>query len=147
VDDDVRLATPDARRLAGVWKRAEMVVGAGPDAGTHIDDAQPGYYIFTPRSFVGNYVSAFAPREPLPPRADDEAWGRNYTSFVSFGGTFTLREGVLVLRATASQNPNNMQGRPFQSIDVTWEGEDTVWFVYTNSAGIQNRTRLVRVAD
>ena len=39
-----------------------------------------------------------------------------------------------------------MRGPPFQTIDVEWEGED-VWLIYTNSAGTQNRTRLVRVAD
>lgn len=146
VDDDIRLATDAARRLAGVWRRAEMIVGAGPDAGTHIDDAQPGYYIFTPRSFVGTYVSAFAPRPPLGKNPTDEAWGKAAASFISFGGTYTLRDDVLVLRANVAQNPNTMQGRPFQSIDVKWEGED-VWFIYTNSAGIENRTRLVRVAD
>lgn len=146
VDDDIRLATDAARRLAGVWRRAEMIVGAGPDAGRHVDDAQPGYYIFTPRSFVGTYVSAFAPRPLLGKKPDVEAWGRNYSSFVSFGGTYTLRDDVLVLRANVSQNPNTMQGRPFQSIDVKWEGED-VWLIYRNSAGVENRTRLVRVAD
>lgn len=146
VDDDARLATESARRLAGVWRRTEMVIGSGPDAGTHVADMQPGYYIFTPRSFVGNYVSAFAPRPPIGNVQTDEAWGGNYESFVSFAGTHTLRDGVLVLRATASQNPNTMLGRPFQAIDVKWEGED-VWFVYTNAAGIENRTRLVRVAD
>jgi len=146
VDDDARLATAAARRLAGVWRRAEMIVGAGPDAGRHVDDAQPGFYLFTPRSFVGNYVSTFAPRPPLGKKPTDEAMGKNYQSFISFAGTFTLRDDVLVLAAIASQNPNNMRGRPFQSIDVKWEGED-VWFIYTNSEGVQNRTRLVRVAD
>jgi hypothetical protein len=146
VDQDMDLATPAAQRLAGVWRRAEMVVGAGPDAGTHIDDAQPGYYIFSPRSFVGTYVSSFAPRPSLVGNNTDEAWGENYLSFVSFGGTYTLRDDVLVLRASVSQNPNTMLGRPFQSIDVQWEGED-VWFIYRNSAGAENRTRLVRVPD
>ncbi len=146
VDDDVRLATQAARRLAGVWRRAEMIVGSGPDEGAHVDDIQPGYYIFTPRSFIGTYVSAFAPRPLLGDNPTDEAWGKNFTSFVSFAGTFALRDGVLILRATVSHNPGNMQGRPFQSIDVKWEGED-VWFIYTNAAGIENRTRLVRVPD
>lgn len=146
VDDDARLATADARKLAGVWRRAEMIVGAGPDAGRHVDDAQPGFYLFTPRSFVGNYVSVFAPRPALGKKPTDEAMGQNYDSFVSFAGTFTLREDVLVLAATVSQNPNTMRGRPFQSIDVKWEGED-VWFIYTNSEGVENRTRLVRVPD
>ena len=82
----------------------------------------------------------------LPRNPTEEAWGKNYESFTSFAGTYTLREDVLVFRATASQNPNNMLGRPFQSIDVKWDGED-VWFIYTNSAGTQNRTRLVRVPD
>lgn len=146
VDDDVRLASAAARRLAGVWRRAEMIVGAGPDAGAHVDDMQPGYYIFTPRAFVGTYVSSFAPRPPLSANPTDEALGRNYASFVSFGGTYALRDGELILRGMVSQNPSNMQGRPFQSIKVEWEGED-VWFIYTNAAGVQNRTRLVRVAD
>lgn len=146
VDDDVRLATEGARRLAGVWRRAEMIVGSGPDAGPHSDDMQPGYYIFTPRAFVGTYVSAFAPRPPLGNNPTDDAWGKNYTSFVSFGGTYALRDGVLILRGAVSANPGNMQGRPFQSINVQWEGED-VWFIYTNAAGIENRTRLVRVPD
>jgi hypothetical protein len=146
VDADERLATEAALRLVGVWRRAEMIVGAGPDAGRHLEDAQPGLYIFTPRAFVGNYVSAFAPRPLLTKTPTDEAMGRNYRSFVSFGGKFTLRDDVLVLSAISSQNPNNMRGRPFQSIDVTWEGED-VWFIYTNAEGVQNRTRLVRVPD
>ncbi len=146
VDQDMALATPDAQRLAGVWRRAEMVIGAGPDAGTHKDDAQPGFYIFTPRAFIGTYVSSFVPRPLLGSAPTDEAWGANYQSFVSFGGAYTLRDDVLVLRATVSQNPNTMLGRPFQAIDVKWEGED-VWFIYRNSAGVENRTRLVRVAD
>ena len=146
VDDDARLATDAARRLAGVWRRAEMIVGAGPDAGRHVDDAQPGFYLFTPRFFVGNYVSVFSPRPPLGNLITDEAMGKNYNSFVSFAGTFTLRDDVLVLAAIVSQNPNTMRGRPFQSIDVTWEGED-VWFIYKNAEGVENRTRLVRVPD
>ncbi len=146
VDDDVRLATMAARRLVGVWRRTEMVVGAGPDAGTHIDDAQPGFYIFSPRSFVGTYVSAFAPRPQLPTNPTPEAMGQSYQSFVSFAGTYTLRKDELVLTPVVSQNPNDMRGPPFLSIKVEWEGED-VWFIYTNSAGTQNRTRLVRVTD
>lgn len=146
VDDDARLASQAARRLAGVWRRAEMIVGSGPDEGRHVDDVQPGYYIFTPRSFIGTYVSSFAPRPLLSADPPDAEWGRNYASFVSFGGAYALRNGELILRATAAQNPNNMRGRPFQSIKVEWEGDD-VWFVYANAAGIQNRTRLVRVPD
>ncbi len=146
VDDDARLATAGAQKLAGVWRRAEMIVGAGPDAGRHVDDAQPGFYLFTPRSFVGNYVSVFAPRPPLGKALTDEVMGENYNAFVSFAGTFTLREDVLVLAAVVSQNPNTMRGRPFQSIDVQWEGED-VWFIYKNAEGVENRTRLVRVPD
>lgn len=146
VDDDVRLATMAARRLVGVWRRAEMVVGSSTDAGTHIDDAQPGFYIFSPRSFVGTYVSTFAPRPPLGKKPSDEAMAQNYESFVSFAGTYTLKDDELVLTPVATLNPNNMRGRPYQTIDVKWEGED-VWFIYTNSVGTQNRTRLVRVAD
>jgi hypothetical protein len=146
IDDDVRLATRAAQRLVGVWRRAEMVVGSGPDAGTHVDDAQPGFYIFSPRSFVGTYVSAFAPRAPLGDNPTLETMGRNYQSYVSFAGTHTLRDGKLVLTPVVSQNPNDMRGPPYLSIDVEWEGED-VWFIYTNSAGTQNRTRLVRVPD
>jgi hypothetical protein len=146
VDDDVRLATMAARRLVGVWRRAEMVVGAGPDAGTHVDDAQPGLYIFSPRSFVGTYVSTFAPRPLLGKNPSLEAMGQNYDAFVSFAGTYTLRDDELVLTPVVSQNPNNMRGPPFQTIKVQWEGED-VWFIYTNSAGTQNRTRLVRVEE
>lgn len=146
VDDDVRLATMAARRLVGVWRRAEMVVGSGPDAGTHVDDAQPGFYVFSPRSFVGTYVSSFAPRPQLGDNPTPEAMGQNYQSFASFAGTYTLREGELALTPVVSQNPNDMRGPPYLSIKVEWEGED-VWFIYTNSAGIQNRTRLVRVPD
>ena len=145
VEDETRI-TPEARRLAGVWRRAEMVVGAGPDAGTHVTDMQPGYYIFTPASFGANYVSSFAPRPPLSANPTDEERDKVFTPFASFAGNFTVKNDVLTFTPLVTKNPNNMRGRPFQPIKLEWSGND-VWFIYTGVDGTQNRTRLSPVTD
>jgi hypothetical protein len=144
--DDRVIVSPQAQRLKGVWRRAEMNVGAGPSAGAHLDDMQPGYYIFDPPFFAGNFVSAFAPRPALGENATDADRGRVFTSFASFAGTYTVNSDVLVFRPLVTLDPNNMRGRPFQPIQVEWAGED-VWFIYTGSDGVQNRVRLTPVQD
>lgn len=144
--EDQTQVTEESRRLQGVWRRAEMVVGAGPDAGTHVADMQPGYYIFTPTHFVSNYVSSFAPRPPLGDAPTDTEYGAVFTPFASFGGAYTVEKNVLTFLPIVTKNPNNMRGRPFQSIQVEWAGDD-VWFIYTGIDGTQNRTRLTPVKD
>ncbi len=147
VDDRAGAASPAAVRLPGVWKRTEMVVGTGPDAGTHITDGQPGYYIFTRGAYVGTYVSSFAPRPSLGKAPTDEALGKNFTSFVSFAGAYSVKDDELSLTPVVAQNPNSMLGRrPFQAIGLKWAGEDA-WLIYKSSTGAENRTRLVRVPD
>ncbi len=145
--EDETKVTPESQRLQGVWRRAEMVVGSGPDAGTHVADMQPGYYIFTPTHFAANYVSSFAPRPLLSEAPTDTERGGVFGAFTSFGGTYTVDDkNVLILVPIVTKNPNNMRGRPFQSIQIEWAGSD-VWFIYTGADGTQNRTRLTPVAD
>jgi hypothetical protein len=144
--DDPLRASPEALRLKGVWRRTEMIVGAGPDAGPHLDDMQPGFYIFDPPYFSGNFVTGFAPRLALSDNATDADRGRAFAPFASFAGTYTVDEDELVFRPLVTLNPNNMRGRPFQPIKVEWADPD-VWFVYTGANGIQNRVRLTPVAD
>jgi hypothetical protein len=143
---DVAPVSPEARRLKGVWRRAEMTIDTGEDKGTHLDDMQPGYYVFDPPYFSGNFVSAFAPRPLLGKKATDADRGKAFAPFVSFAGTYTLSNNVLVFRPLVTQNPNNMRGIPFQSIKTEWAGED-VWLIYTSREGRQNRVRLARVPD
>ena len=126
--------------------QAEMIVGAREDAGRHVDDMQPGYYIFSPPYFAGNFVSAFAPRAALPATATEADMGRTFAPFASFAGTYTLTDHELIFRPLVTMNPNNMRGRPFQSIRTQWEGED-VWLIYTGVDGTQNRVRLTRVTE
>lgn len=144
--EDLTKVTPESARLQGVWRRAEMIVGAGPDAGAHVADMQPGYYIFTPTHFVANYVSSFMPRPPLGDAPTETEYGAVFTPFASFGGTYTVEKDVLTFLPMVSKNPNNMRGRPFQSIQVEW-ADDDVWFIYTGMDGTQNRTRLTPVKD
>jgi hypothetical protein len=143
---DLLTVSPEAQRLQGVWRRAEMVVGAGADKGTHVDDMQPGYYIFSPPYFAGNFVSGFAPRPLLSEKPTDEEFGKVFAPFASFAGTYTVDDDVLTFRPLVTMNPNNMRGRPFQPIRTEWAGED-VWFIYTSLDGRQNRVRLIRVPD
>lgn len=143
---DPAKVTTESRKLQGVWRRAEMVVGSGPDAGTHVADMQPGYYVFTPNHFASNYVSSFVPRPPLGDTPTNIEYGAVFTPFVSFGGTYTVEKDVLTLLPIVTKDPNNMRGRPFQSIRLEWAGSD-VWFIYTGSDGVQNRTRLTPVED
>lgn len=138
--------TPQAQRLKGVWRRAEMSVGKGANAGVHRDDMQPGYYIFDPPFFAGNFVSAFGPRSALDATATDADRGRAFAPFASFAGSYTVKNDVLVFRPLVTMNPNNMRGRPFQPIEVEWADQD-VWFIYTGADGAQNRVRLTRVED
>jgi hypothetical protein len=138
--------SPEAQRLQGVWRRAEMVVGAREDKGTHVDDVQPGYYIFSPPYFAGNFVSAFAPRPLLSEKPTDEELGKVFAPFASYAGTYMVNDNVLVYRPLVTMNPDNMRGRPFQPIRIEWAGED-VWFIYTSLDGRQNRVRLARVPD
>jgi hypothetical protein len=145
--EDQTKVTNEARRLQGVWRRAEMIVGSGPDAGAHVANMQPGYYIFTPTYFVANYVSSFAPRPFLSEAPTEAEYGGIFGAFVSFGGTYTVDDkDTLVLSPIVTKNPNNMRGRPFQSIKLEWAGND-VWFIYTGADGTQNRTRLTPVTD
>jgi hypothetical protein len=147
LSDDRLKVSPAAARLKGVWRRAEMIVGAGEEKGRHVDDMQPGYYIFSPPTFAGNFVSAFAPRPLLGEAPTDADLGKAFTPFASFAGTYTVDDkDVLVLHPLVTMNPNNMRGRPYQSIKTEWAGED-VWFIYTGVDGIQNRVRLTRVPD
>lgn len=146
LDGDMITISPEAERLRGVWRRVEMTIDSGEDAGTHVDDMQPGYYIFSPPYFAGNYVSTFAPRPALSAKPADAELGRVLDGFSSFAGTYTVREGVLIFRPLVAKNPDNMRGRPFQAIATEWAGED-VWFIYTSQDGRQNRVRLTRVQD
>jgi len=143
---DLLPVSPEAQRLKGVWRRAEMTIDTGEDKGTHLDDMQPGYYVFSPPYFAGNFVSAFAPRPLLGKKPTDAQLGKAFAPFVSFAGTYTLSNNVLVFRPLVTQNPNNMRGLPFQSIKTEWAGED-IWLIYTSREGRQNRVRLARVAD
>lgn len=144
-DDNLKVS-PDAEKLRGVWRRAEMIVGAREDSGRHVDDMQPGYYIFAPPYFAGNFVSAFAPRPPPGENASEADRGRAFAPFASFAGTYSLMDNTLVFHPLVTMNPNNMRGRPFQSIRTQWAGED-IWLIYTGVDGTQNRVRLTRVAD
>ena len=56
-------------------------------------------------------------------------------------GTYTLDDSTLVFRPLVSMNPNNMRGRPFQSIRTEWAGDD-IWLIYTGAEGVQNRCLL-----
>jgi hypothetical protein len=145
-DADLLPVSPESRRLKGVWRRAEMTIDAGEDKGRHVEDMQPGYYVFDPPYFAGNFVSAFAPRPLLGKKPTDADRGKAFAPFVSFAGTYTLSDNVLVFRPLVTQNPNNMRGLPFQSIKTEWAGED-VWLIYTSREGRQNRVRLARVED
>ena len=69
-----------------------------------------------------------------------------FAPFASFAGTYTLTDHELIFRPLVTMNPNNMRGRPFQSIRTQWEGED-VWLIYTGVDGTQNRVRLTRVTE
>jgi hypothetical protein len=144
--DEALPVSPQAQRLKGVWRRTEMIVGSGPNAGTHLDDMQPGYYIFDPPFFAGNFVTGFVPRPALSDTATDADRGKVFTPFASFAGSYTVKDDVLVFRPLVTMNPNNMRGRPFQSIKTEWADQD-LWFIYTGADGTQNRVRLTRVPD
>ena len=144
-DEDVQLS-PAQQRMQGAWRRVEKLVDRGPEAGRHLEDIQPGYYIFMGDKFVGNFVTAFSPRPLAAAEATDEELGAIFGPYTSFGGNFDIDpQGVLVLWPAVTLNPNNMRGRPFQSIQMEWEGDD-VWFVYTGTDGAENRTRLTKVS-
>jgi len=144
--NDVATVSPEAERLRGVWRRVEMIVGAKENAGRHLDDMQPGYYIFAPPYFAGNFVSAFAPRPLLGPKPTEAEMGKAFEPFASFSGTYTITDGELVFRPLVTMNPSNMRGRPFRSIRTQWAGDD-IWLIYTGLDGTQNRVRLTRVPD
>ncbi len=144
--DEALQVSPQAQRLKGVWRRTEMIVGAGANAGAHLDDMQPGYYIFDPPFFAGNFVTGFAPRAALGDKATDADRGKAFAPFASFAGSYTVKDDVLVFRPLVTMNPNNMRGRPFQPIQIEWADQD-VWFIYTGADGTQNRVRLTRVED
>ena len=146
LDPGVLEISPDAAKLKGVWRRAEMIIGTGENAGAHSSDMQPGYYIFAPPYFAGAFVSAFAPRAPLGDTPAEAELGKAFTQFTSFAGTYTLTDGTLVFRPLVSMNPNSMRGRPFQSIATKWEADD-LWLIYTGNDGAQNRVRLARVQE
>lgn len=146
LDPSVLEVSADAAKLKGVWRRAEMIIGTGENAGAHSSDMQPGYYIFAPPYFAGAFVSSFAPRTPLGDAPTEADLGKAFTQFTSFAGTYTLTEGTLVFRPLVSMNPNSMRGRPFQSIETNWAGDD-LWLIYTGNDGAQNRVRLTRVAE
>ncbi len=136
------------QKLQGVWRRVEKVVDRGVEAGRHLETIQPGYYIFLDDKFVANFVSAFAPRTPAPLEATDEELGQVYGPYSSFGGRFDVEgNDLLTFWPAVTLNPNNMRGRPFQSINLEWQDDGDVWFVYTSTDGAQNRTRLTRVSD
>lgn len=144
--EDTTPPTEEARKLQGVWRRAEMIVGTGADAGRHFEDMQPGFYVFTPNYFAANFVSAFAPRPGLSAAPTETEMGTVLGPFASFGGEYAVDGDKLTLKPIVTKDPNNMRGRPFQPIELAWEGSD-VWFIYTGSDGTQNRTRLTPVAD
>lgn len=144
--EDASRPSEGARKLQGVWRRSEMIVGTGPDTGRHFDDMQPGFYIFTPNYFAANFVSTFAPRPALSQAPTETEMGTVLGPFASFGGEYTVEGNKLTLKPIVTKDPNNMRGRPFQPIELEWEGND-VWFVYTGADGTQNRTRLTPVAD
>jgi hypothetical protein len=146
LQDDALTVSAEAARLRGVWRRAEMVIDSGEDMGAHVDDMQPGFYIFAPPYFAGNYVTSFAPRPELGERPADAEVGRVYGAFASFAGTYKVEDNVLVFRPLVAKNPSNMRGRPFQSIKTEWAGDD-VWLIYTREDGRENRVRLTRIED
>lgn len=145
-DQGVQLSAGE-ERLQGVWRRVEKIVDRGEEAGRHLDDMQPGYYIFLGDKFVANFVSSFEPRPAPPDEPTDEEMGTVYSAYSSFGGRFDVdEEGILQFWPAVTLNPNNMRGRPFQSIETEWADNGDVWFVYTGSDGAQNRTRLTKVS-
>jgi hypothetical protein len=107
---------------------------------------QPGYYIFDPPFFAGNFVSGFAPRLALGENATNADRGKAFAPFASFAGTYTVDDDELVFRPLVTMNPNNMRGRPFQPIRIEWADPD-VWFIYTGADSVQNRVRLTPVED
>jgi hypothetical protein len=146
LDSNILDVSPDMEKLRGIWRRAEVVVGVGEEAGGHTADVQPGYYVFSPPYFAGVFVSSFSPRPLLDDNPTDADMGKAFAPFAGFAGTYTLTDGTLVLRPLVAMKPNNMRGRPFQSIKTEWAGDD-VWFVYVGSDGTQNRVRLSRVSE
>ncbi|MDP3494731.1 MAG: hypothetical protein Q8R82_16590 [Hyphomonadaceae bacterium] len=146
LDASVVEVSPDAAKLKGVWRRAEMIIGTGEHTGAHLNDMQPGYYVFAPPYFAGAFVSVFSPREPLGETPTEADLGKAFTQFTSFAGTYTLEDSTLVFRPLVSMNPNSMRGRPFQSIKTEWAGDD-IWLIYTGTDGAQNRVRLTRVQE
>ncbi len=144
--DNTAAPTEAARKLQGVWRREEMIIGTGANAGRHLDDMQPGFYVFTPNYFAANFVSAFEPRPVLGNVRTETEMGTVLGQFASFGGEYTVEDNKLSLKPIVTKDPNNMRGRPFQPIELEWEGSD-VWFVYNGADGAQNRARLTPVAD
>lgn len=144
--EDSVTPSEEASKLQGVWRRAEMTVGTGANAGRHLDDMQPGFYVFARNYFAANFVSAFAPRPDLGVAPTETEMGTILGAFASFGGEYAVEGDKLTLRPIVTKDPNNMRGRPFQPITLQWEGKD-VWFIYTGLDGTQNRTRLTPVED
>jgi hypothetical protein len=145
VEDNLQLS-PVAQRLQGVWRRAERVLGTGDAAEVHLEDMQPGFYIFEDDKFAANFVTSFAPRRALGAKPTDKDYGEVFGAYASYAGTFSEAGNELVLWPKVSLNPNNMRGPPFRPFRLEWQGDD-VWFIYPIDSGIETRTRITRIAE
>lgn len=146
VDQDDLDLSPTEERFQGVWRRVEQVFGTGEEAEGHLEDMQPGYYIFHGDTFAANFVASFEPRALLGEAPTEADYADAFGAYRSYAGRFSVFEDELTFWPAVAINPNNMRGRPFRQMRLEWSDDD-VWMIYPNNYGIETHTRITRVSD
>lgn len=129
--------------IIGVWKRTEVVISAGPDAGRHTVDVQPGLVIFTNKHYAMMSVSGFKPRPRLSDKPTDEELARAFEPFTANAGTYEVKGSTLTYTALVAKNPGTMDGKA-RTMEIRLDG-DSLWFITKSSEGIETRYRYVLV--
>ena len=132
-----------AQSPRGVWKRAEVVISGGPNAGSHTSDVQPSLLIITRTHYSMMLVTSFAPRPALGPTATDEERGKVWTPFTANAGTYTFKDSTLSFTASVAKNPNAMAGNT-NTYRVRTRG-DSLWMTQRTNDGIETRSKWVRI--
>ena len=137
--------------IEGVWQRVEVVMVTHQGMGSNTD-LQPSLYIFTPQFFSVMYVDGAGPRPPRGPRPKSQLSPEEkiaeYDPFVSYSGTYDIRESRVTFYPQVSLNPSFMAGG-FRTDAFALEG-DVLWLIMRPQPGrggplLEIRTRLERL--
>jgi len=126
--------------LSGTWQITEGK-GGGPNGRTN-STPQPGFYMFTGTHFSVMLVTSEAPRpDDIPPGPVDESkvtyrqLAAVWSSFVAYGGTYSIAGDSLTVYALISKTPRPMTRHEMIVFSFKIEGDKLTLIPIRDSNG------------